>query len=135
MIAPITIEWPDTLPLPVLEAQVAPRNGTLVSPLGVSLSDRRSRFQKSYATMALSWRFNHTQLPLFREFWETTLGNGTAQFTIDLRFPLTSTLTNWVVAFVEDGYDVDNLEGAWEVKAVLDLCYESELSDQAEEIA
>lgn len=130
------IDWPSTLPLPMLDGNSgAPRNSTLVTPLGVNLSNRRSRFQKSYTDLTVQFRFNHTELPIFQEFWNDTLGNGVAQFEIDLRFPRNSNpLTRWVVAFVGEGYEVDCLEGIWQVTAQMDLWHPTEIEDPAGEL-
>lgn len=120
MILQVDIDWPVALPLPFLEYSGEPRNGTLVSPTDAAAISRRSRFERSYTTLSVAWVFTDAQYQSFKTFFATTLGNGTAQFAIELRFPLNSGLTEWSVR-IEDGYTAAHEEGMWRVQATLDL--------------
>ncbi len=111
--------WPD-LPLPKVEYNGFPRNSTLVSKRTSSYITRRSRFERSYALLSVSWCFTDSQLETFETFFATELDNGIAQFKIELRYPRNSALKIWAVRFHE-GYTTSFEEGTWMVQASLDL--------------
>ena len=116
----MTNEWPATLPLPYIDFVGAPRYATLVTPNDLKIRSRRARFLRSYKTLELSWNFTEAQFSTFRDFFEDDLGNGSAQFQIELRFPLTSELTAWAVRFT-GGFNSVKLEGLRKVNATIDL--------------
>lgn len=116
----INNEWPDTLPLPLIEYSGTPRHATINSPEDTPSIDRRSRFTRSYNTLEVSWCFTHEQFELFQSFVRYDLGNGTAQFKIELKFPKNSALTEWAVRF-EGSYEAEEVDGLWKVNAALEL--------------
>lgn len=111
--------WPD-LPLPKVDYTGAPRNSTLVSKKSEAYITRRSRFERSYSILSVSWCFTTEQLVVFEAFFAGELDNGIAQFKIELRFPENSALKEWAVRF-DEGYTTTYEEGVWSVQATLDL--------------
>lgn len=89
--------WPATLPLPFVNAQGAARVPTLVSPLTSGRVVRRRRWVTSYAVVTVLWKLTRLEYAEFLTFWGTTLGNGSARFALELRYPKNSELTEWVV--------------------------------------
>ncbi len=97
----VDVSWPvDLLPLPSLDFSSAPRNATIVSPAENVAIVRRSRFERSYAVLTVGWKFKGAQIQIFKDFFYSDLGNGIAQFKIELRYPKASELTFWAVRFV-----------------------------------
>lgn len=92
--------WPATLPLPSLEYSGAAFVPTIISPNSAGRSRRRSRWTTTYANVDVNWKFSKDQYAAFLVFWGTTLGNGSATFSIELRYPKSTDLDVWVVQFV-----------------------------------
>lgn len=114
-------EWPASLPLPYCDFGGGPRNATIVGAVENGHLARRSRFQKAYTNLEVDWRLrNRTLVAAFETFYETTLGMGVGRFTMDLRYPKNSDLTNWVVQFAGD-YRIDHGDGVHFINATLDL--------------
>jgi hypothetical protein len=120
MIMQVDIEWPANLPLPLLDYSAQPANGTLVSEPSEAVRIARSRFQRTNAAISVSWNFTAAEYSSFKAFYDATLGNGCAQFSLSLRYPLNSELTDWMVRFVGD-YQSEYLDGTWGVRANLDV--------------
>ena len=116
----ITNTWPVNIPLPAIDHSGAPRQAVLTSSGAESRVDRRSRFQKAYASLSVSWMLTTEQMAAFETFYITTLSNGTAQFKLELRYPLNSALTEWAVRF-EGEYSAKHNEGWWTVETTLDI--------------
>lgn len=112
---------PTPLPLPFIDYTGTPRNQTIYSPTMAFGIERRSRFTRSYNQLSVTWHFNDEQYEAFKDFL-TQLGNGAAVFTIELKFPLNSGLTEWCVR-VEDSYQADFQDGIWVVQVGLELLY------------
>lgn len=112
-------EWPETLPLPFLDYSGVPRNQTLFSPDAAYHVARRSRFTRSYCVLSAVWHFSDDQMEAFKAFL-VVLGNGAAQFKIELRFPKNSALTEWAARF-ESSYEGEYNDGIWTVNAALEL--------------
>lgn len=119
MVVTLDNEWPASLPLPLIDYSGVPKNQTLVTPEITHHIARRSRFTRSYCILSVGWTFNDDQLATFNDFL-TSLGNGTAQFKIELRFPKNTGLTEWAVR-IEDGYQVTYDDGIWKVTSNLEL--------------
>lgn len=120
MILQVDIAWPTSIPLPSLDFSGAPRNSTLVSPEESATIVRRSRFQRSYSMLSVGWVLTEAQYQDLCDFFLGDLGNGTAQFKIELRYPKNSELTEWSVRF-GGGYEASREEGYWTVRASLEL--------------
>ena len=114
------ISWPAAIPLPLIDYSGGPRNGTIVSDVNSGAIERRSRFERSYAEIEATWRLTGTQYVTFKAFFSDTLGDGTAQFKLELRYPNNSVLTEWAVRFL-GGYAAQYLNGMWEIKTTLDV--------------
>jgi hypothetical protein len=115
------IEWPSTLPLPYCDHSGNFRNATIYSPAESGAIARRKRFQKSYTELTVEWRLPSSgQLTDFETFFNTTLRLGTSLFSIELRHPKNTALTEWIVRFV-DSYSVSIVDGAYLISADLDL--------------
>ncbi len=112
--------WPD-LPLPKVDYSGAPRYSTIVSKRDAAYIARRSRFERSYATLYAQWCLTTEQLEAFETFYLEELDNGIAQFKIELRYPENSVLKEWAVQFDQNGYTVTHDEGHWLVQAALDI--------------
>lgn len=119
MILTIDNEWPGTLPLPFIDYSGVPLNTTIFSPDITYHVERRSRFTRSYYLLSVRWNFNDDQFEAFKAFLDE-IGNGTAQFKIELRFPKNTALTEWSVR-LEDRYEADYDDGIWTVTAGLEL--------------
>jgi hypothetical protein len=120
MIMQVDVEWPTDLPLPLLDYSGSPANRTLTSQPSEAVRVARSRFQRTNAAISVSWNFTEAEYSSFKAFFDATLGNGCAQFSLSLRYPLNSDLTEWLVRFVGD-YQSEYLDGTWGVKANLDV--------------
>jgi hypothetical protein len=114
------ISWPETLPLPLLDYAGRPRYAVLSSPKDNAFIARRSRFTKAHLAVSVSWMLVPGEYDAFRTFYTTTLGNGTAVFPLEIRYPQNSVLTEWTVRF-RGGYTAMPLEGLWNLTAELEL--------------
>lgn len=112
--------WPTLLPLPVIDYSGRPRNSTIFDLETGFIVSRRSRFQKSYYNLSVSWVLSEVEFAIFESFVLNNLGNGVAQFKMELRFPRNSLLTEWAVRF-ELGYEAEYGDGKWTVGADLEL--------------
>jgi hypothetical protein len=126
----VDIAWPETIPLPFLDFSGSPRNATISSTIESPRIEQRSRFGTSYGTLSVQWVLTAAELVLFETFYNDTLGNGTSCFSIDLRFPKNSQLTEWMVRFV-DTYGVSYTDGVATVESKLDLVRQTTISDAA----
>lgn len=127
------ISWPDgssPLPLPFFEFSGSCKNASIASEKESPRIDRRSRFQTSYASLAVRWVFTEEELAEFESFYENTLGNGVSCFSIDLRFPKNSELTSWLVRF-DGGYQITKSDGPPIVEATLFLVSPMTVADAA----
>lgn len=120
MILEMDITWPTTIPIPYIDFSGQPRNSVVLSPSGAPLMERRSRFFRSYSILSVSWVLTSEELELFKNFYNSDLGNGTAAFKIELRFPKKSALTEWSARF-PGGFEAQRQDGMWQVKSQLDL--------------
>jgi hypothetical protein len=120
MILQIDITWPATLPLPFVDYSGQPDNSTIASPPESGVISRRSRFERTYLSIAVNWKFTPLQYETFKSFFAEDLGNGTAAFKIELRYPLNSVLLEWIVRFSED-YKAAHEDGTWTVQAAIDV--------------
>ena len=130
MIITAEIEWPATLPLPFFEFSGTEVNASISSPLESPRIHRRSRFTVNSSTHSVRWVLTEDQLEEFQDFFLTTLGNGVSCFSIDLRFPRISELTNWLVRF-EGGYAITKSDGLPVVEAALRAIRVMEVPDAA----
>jgi hypothetical protein len=48
----------------------------------------------------VTWKFTVDQYAEFLTYWGTTLGNGAARFSIELRYPKSTDLDVWIVQFL-----------------------------------
>lgn len=128
----VDITWPVTIPLPSIDYAGTPRYATIVSPPEASYIVARSRFQRSYSLLTVAWMLTDAQLAIFKTFFETDLGMGTACFKIELRYPELSVLTEWMVRF-QEGYDSVSQEGMWSIQSSLELVNPVELPNLAAE--
>lgn len=116
----IELEWPEDLPLPRETFSGDPRNSTIVSQSESVVIARRSRFTRTYATLTVMWVLTDAQYRAFKDFFADDLGNGTAQFKMDLLYPANSELKAWAVQF-EEGYEASYEEGMWTIQSQLNL--------------
>jgi len=116
----INNEWPAELPLPLIDYSGTPRNGTIRSPDETPIAVYRQRFTRSYNTLNVGWCFTEEQFDRFQNFVLYDLGNGTAQFKLELKFPKNSALTEWAVRF-EASYEAEHDDGVWKTTAALEL--------------
>lgn len=120
MILQMDIEWPASLPLPFIDYSGNPRNATITTPSENPSIVHRQRFTRSYSDLSVVWHFDDDQLAIFTNFVSETLGNGTAQFKMELKYPLNSALTEWAVR-LGGGYESTYEDGVWKVMAGLEL--------------
>lgn len=119
------IAWPDSIPLPFIDASAEPRNVVIASPPDTSgFIQRRLRFKNYPTGMSISWSgLEPEQYKAFKAFYLNTLNNGASLFLIDLRYPKSSELTQWAVRFI-DRYSADYQDGLWMVSATIDLIHQ-----------
>ncbi len=116
----VDIEWPSSVPLPFFEFSGEPRNATAFTTENSTVIDQRNRFEKSYVGLNVDWVLTPGQFDAFKAFFQDDLGNGTASFKMELRYPLNSNLTWWQVRFIED-YEAFCLERFYRVRCSIDL--------------
>ncbi len=116
----LDVSWPATLPLPKIDFSGVLRNSTLASPPESAAIARRSRFQRVYSTLSVAWVLTPAQNAIFSDFFLNDLGNGTAQFQIELLYPSNSVLTWWAARFGA-GYQASYDDGFWTIQASLEL--------------
>lgn len=122
--------WPATLPLPSVDYSFEPLNTTIQSSTENAKIAARERFKCDYGTIALRWHLSPSQLEVFESFFLEELGNGTACFSIELRHPLNSGLTNWCLRFT-GGYDILEFEGLRIVSGELEMVRKMALPEKA----
>jgi hypothetical protein len=125
-----THAWPATLPLPSLEYDGAASVPTIVSTGSSAKNRRRSRWRTPYAILNVKWTLTEAQLDTFLTFWSDTLGNGAAQFTIELRYPKNSSLDTWIAQFVGD-IEISPDDNMQSVGSMLQLVSKTTLPDAA----
>jgi hypothetical protein len=125
---PMTYSWPNTVPLPMLDHQGNERTTTLVSPIESGAIIRRCRTRRTYAAINASWTLNVAQFDAFEQFVTVTLGNSVAMFSMDIRYPKTSVLTNYACRFTSE-WQAQYTEGLWMVTSQLDLFGPTQLPD------
>jgi hypothetical protein len=128
----VNISWPDTLSLPFIGYAGSPRYATVVTPADSAVSQRRSRFSRSYSNLKVSWNFTVAEYDAFQAFFLDTLGNGAARFKIQLRYPKNTDLEEWMVGF-GGGYESSWINGLWRVDAELDLVMPTVIPEAAPE--
>ena len=114
------ISWPTTIPLPHVDYSGEPQNATVFSDIATGSAQRRSRFERSYLSVSVTWNLTSAEYVLFQDFFLSTLGNGAAQFKIELRYPKNTALTYWSVRFM-DTYQPSYDDGIWTITAGLDV--------------
>lgn len=128
------ITWPEDtgshLPLPYCEFSGVPRNASIVSEKESPRISRRSRFQRQFSSISVRWVLTEAELADFETFYDETLGNGVACFSIDLRYPRNSELTPWLVRF-DGGYQITKSDGLPVVEATLNLINPMTVADAA----
>lgn len=122
----LTNAWPSTLPIPYVDFSGSPRDTTLVSEREQAKIHRRSRFSRVYHGMPVQWVFSHSEYLAFKTFYKDTIRCVSA-FSIELRFPKNSALSEWMARFVSEGFEATPEEGMWRVDAMLDLVFKQEL--------
>lgn len=116
----LEVVWPETLPLPYIDFRGNPHYSTLVSPPKLMAAIRRSRHERSYNTLTVTWVLTGSQYAAFKAFHKTDLGNGAAHFKLELKYPKDTELTAWEVSF-SGGFAATYNDGLWQVEAVLHL--------------
>lgn len=116
-------EWPTTLPLPFIDTAGEPSPANIVSPAETASIARRRRYTASVNRLQVQWVFKLDQYETFQSFFTTDLGMGTALFTIELKYPYTTNLTEWKVRLVS-GYTASYIEGMWSIQGELELVAE-----------
>ena len=91
--------WPD-ISLPFIDYTGTPHGSTLVSDTSFGRIARRNRFRPVYQVLSIRIKLNTTDHDTFRSFYIDDLGNGTATFALELRFPKNTALANWQVRFL-----------------------------------
>lgn len=90
--------------------------------------------EKAYVSLSVMWTLLPAELDAFKVFFHDTLGQGTASFRIELRYPRNSDLDDWIVRFDGTGYEMDYLDGAWSVRSGLVLLSSAYVDDPAPEV-
>jgi len=116
---PIEIEWPN-IPLPHCDFTGSTTNATISTPSDVGGTIVRSRFRKSYPTIGVKWNFLVSDYDAFLTFFQDTLGNGTACFKIDLRYPKNSELKSHIVR-IANGVTSTAQDGTWLVEGQMEI--------------
>ena len=127
----VTNSWPITLPLPFIDYTGSARVPTIISPEGAARSQRRSRWKSPYAAVNVRWKLDEDEYLEMVTYWDTTLGNGTAKFTMEIRYPQNSALSTWICQFVGALEVVPIENGIREVVATLQILTLSVVTDKA----
>lgn len=127
----ITNEWPSTLPLPFFEFGGDAGVNTLHGPARRAKIKRRQRQERVHVNLNVKWTFERAEMKEFLAFWEDTLGNGTASFKIELRYPKGSDLDTWIVKFITELDVVTADHGIWEVAASIQIVQSATVEDKA----
>jgi hypothetical protein len=126
--------WPESLPLPFVDYSGAAMVGFINSDLTSAVTQRRTRFRKTYGAVACTWQLGTAQKRAFETFIADTLGNGASAFSIDLRLPKNTELTNWMVKLGGEGsYEIMFQEGTWRASASLELIAPTLLPDAVDD--
>lgn len=126
MMLEIEAQWPVTLPLPLVNYQGSPDTPTIVSPQKHIAILRRSRFVHTYRNLSVAWMLTDDQHEDLKTFFQDELGNGAAQFKIELRYPLNSELTEWACKFT-GGFLSTRKDGLWDVQTSIQLISPTEI--------
>lgn len=113
-------KWPVAIPLPFLDYAGRPRYSTISSPIANGFISRRSRFTKGNLSISVSWILTMEEYDIFRDFYRDALGNGTAIFELELKYPKHSTLTAHAVRF-RGGYTATPNDCIWNITTELDV--------------
>jgi hypothetical protein len=127
----ITNEWPTALPLPFYEFAGDAGAATLHGSPNRAKIKRRSRQERVHVNLNVKWVFQRAEMKAFLAFWEDTLGNGTASFKMELRYPKGSDLDTWIVKFITELDVVTPDHGTWEVAASIQLVQSATVEDKA----
>lgn len=118
--AAVAIQWPDSIPTPILDFTGAPQHAILASPANNARIQRRLRFSGTPASISVSWALTIGQYLDFKDFFISELETGANLFSIDLRYPKNSAVTTWVVRF-SGGYSASYDEHNWIIQSSLFL--------------
>lgn len=122
--------WPTTLPLPYVDFDGHPMQATLSSPVKNAKIQRRSRFYTAVTDVSVKWVLGIAENEEFEAFFEESLDNGAALFSIDLKYPKLTELTNWIVR-IKEGYSAEYQDGNWIIEAGMELIRRGVLSAPA----
>lgn len=114
------ILWPAGLPLPYVDSQGQPQHSTLAGGLQQMRIQRRRRFHSFTVSLSARWVLTILEYDSFKAFFRDELFNGIAQFSLLVRYPYSSTLTEWKVRFLGN-YTAVFQEGIWLVESTLEL--------------
>jgi len=112
---PLANTWPATLPLPEVEYEGDPKNASIKGE-DYMVVLRRSRRETSYMTLSVRWTMTPSQFSAFQAFLEDI--NGSSLFTINLRFPKSTDLTEWAGKFFEEIQSTYE-DGYWRISTSL----------------
>jgi hypothetical protein len=127
----ITNEWPSSLPLPFFEFAGDAGAATLHGPASRAKIKRRSRQERVHVNLSVKWTFARAEMKTFLAFWEDTLGNGTASFKIELRYPKGSALDTYIVKFITELDVVTADQGIWDVAASIQIVQSATVEDKS----
>lgn len=125
------IYWHGTLPLPLVDYSGHPTHVSIASSSESAKLARRRRFRASGAEANLSWVFTVDEYDIFKAYYLTDLDLGAAEFQMELRYPLNSSLTLWIVKFIGQ-YEASYIDGNWLVKCTAQLLHPAAVDAQAQ---
>jgi len=125
--------WPSDLPLPYVDAQGQPQHATLAGGVQQMRIQRRNRFRSHTVSFSVRWVLSIAEYDSFKAFYRDELYNGIAQFSLSVRYPYNSGLTEWRVRFLGNYAGVYQ-EGVWAVEATLELLSQVPQVEQAIEL-
>jgi len=123
--------WPATLPLPAIDYTGGANPPTLVSGRRAAHFKRRRRWVQTYSTLTVRWKLTREEYTEFKAYWQDTLGHGSANVEIELKYPKQSALDEWVVKFLSDLSVTTEDNSVINVSATIQLLNLKALADKA----
>lgn len=130
--------YPSYLPLPQIEYSSSNDNRTVQSNFESGRISQRSLATTQRDVINVSFQYNLFQLGVWESFVQTSLANGSLEFTINLPDSITQVMTATVVILSSGRYSIDAVSGAmlWKVTATFikqnKVCYTQEELDDLE---
>lgn len=126
----VDIDWPEGIPLPLLDYTGKEVTVTLVGDIDNGKIARRSRRFATHKDIQATWALTNSEYKALVEFYSNVVYGGAAAFAVELRYPLNSDLTEWQVRFTSE-LTTMHMEGHWMVECGLRLIRPTAIAEPA----